>query len=144
MILSDINILVYAHRKDSPNHEAFLKWLEDAINSDQAYAISILVLSGFIRIVTHPKIFKQPSSLQAAFDFVNTISAQANCIHIEPGPRHWRIFNKLCHSVSARGNLVPAAYYAALAIEHGCEWMTTDGDFSRFPGLKWRHPLTDK
>ncbi len=143
MILSDINVLVYAHREDTPNHKAFFKWLEDTINSDQAYAISTLVLSGFIRIVTHLRIFKQPSSLQAAFDFANTISEQPNCIHIEPGPRHWNIFKNLCNSVSARGNLVPDAYFAALAIEHGCEWITTDRDFSRFPGLNWRHPLNN-
>lgn len=141
MILSDINILVYAHREDSSDHEAFLTWLENTINSHQAYAVSSLVLSGFIRIVTHPKIFKQPSSLKDAFEFADTISEQSNCIHIEPGPRHWEIFNDLCHAVAAKGNLIPDAYLAALAIEHGCEWITTDRDFSRFPGLNWRHPF---
>jgi predicted nucleic acid-binding protein len=60
---------------------------------------------------------------------------------VAPGPRHWGIFANLCAAVGAKGNLVPDAYLAALALESGSEWVTTDHDFSRFPGLRWRHPL---
>ncbi len=58
-----------------------------------------------------------------------------------PGSRHWAIFAQLCHQTGVRGDLIPDAYLAALAIESGCEWATTDRDCSRFEGLKWRHPL---
>jgi len=62
-------------------------------------------------------------------------------LSVQPGGRHWDIFTRLCRNVSARGNLVPDAYLAALAIESGSELITTDRDFSRFPSLRWRHPL---
>lgn len=143
MILVDVNVLVYAHREDAPGHHAYRQWLEDLINSDQAYGVSELVLSGFLRVVTHPRIFTPPSDLSAAFTFASQIREQPNAVIIAPGPRHWNIFQRLCVSAGVKGNLVPDAYLAALAIESGCEWITTDRDYSRFPGLKWRHPLRD-
>jgi predicted nucleic acid-binding protein len=60
---------------------------------------------------------------------------------VRPGPRHWEIFVDLCRAGRATGKLVPDAFHAAVAIEHGCEWVTTDADFSRFPGFRWSHPL---
>lgn len=142
MILPDVNVLVYAHRRDTPDHQAYRSWLESVLDSDSAYAMSELVLSGFLRVVTHPRVFKQPSSLRDAMTFANQLRDQTNCVSIVPGRAHWRIFSRLCSDVNAKGNLVPDAYYAALAIEHGCEWITTDRDFSRFSGLKWRHPMS--
>jgi len=142
MILPDINVLVYAHRSDAANHKSIRSWLEDIINSDQAYGISDVVLSGFLRIVTHPRIFDPASEIKSAIEFANQVRSQPNCILISPGNRHWDIFIRLCHNSGVKGNLVPDAYLAALAIESGSEWITTDRDFSRFPGLKWRHPFS--
>lgn len=141
MILPDINVLVYAHRADAPNHTAYRRWLEDILNSDQSYGMADIVLSGFLRIVTHPRIFDPPSNMDAALAFANQVRNQPNCVPLDPGPRHWRIFIRLCEQAGVKGNLVPDAYLAALAIESGSEWITTDRDFSRFPDLKWRHPL---
>jgi uncharacterized protein len=143
MILVDVNVLVYAHRMDAPGHPAFNNWLEELINSDQAYGYADLVLSGFLRIVTHPRVFNPPSDLTSALAFAQVIRRQPNAVLISPGPRHWQIFEKLCEIAQVKGNLVPDAYLAALAIESGSEWVTTDRDYSRFPGLKWRHPLHD-
>jgi hypothetical protein len=140
MLLPDVNILVYAHREDSPHHRQSLQWLETLINSDEAFAMSELVLSGFLRIVTHPKIFNPPSKLKDALSFVNQIRSQANCVIVAPYDRHWDIFANLCKDANAKGNLIPDAYYAALAIETGSEWVTTDRDFSRFKGLRWSSP----
>lgn len=140
MLLPDVNILVYAHREDSPQHEQCLEWLEKLLNSDEAFAMSELVLSGFLRIVTHPKIFNPPSSLNDAQFFVSQIRNRPNCVIVSPQDRHWDIFTKLCEEANAKGNLIPDAYYAALAIETGSEWITTDRDFSRFPGLRWASP----
>lgn len=142
MILLDVNVLVYAHRADAPNHEAYRQWLEVVINGEQAYGMSDLVLSGFLRIVTHPRIFTPPSTMNEALQFVTAVRQQPNCVNMAPGSRHWQIFQNLCREPGIKGNLVPDAYLAALAIESGSEWITTDGDFARFPGLKWRQPLT--
>ena len=103
------------------------------------------MISGFVRIVTHPRIFAAPSSLADAMQFAEDLRTRpmkkSNRVAISPGPDHWRIFRSLCDAAGAKGNLVPDAWLAAMAIERGCEWITTDGDFARFPGLRWRHPL---
>jgi toxin-antitoxin system PIN domain toxin len=141
MVLTDINVLVYAHREDAPGHPGYREWLESLINGDAAYGFSEFVLSGFIRVVTHPRVFNPPSDLESAFAFAQAIRSQPNAVLISPGPRHWDIFKRLGEMAGVKGNLVPDAYLAALAIESGCEWITTDRDYSRFPGLKWRPPL---
>ena len=141
MILTDVNVLVYAHRVDTADHQAYRTWLEGIINGDQAYGVSDLILSSFLRIVTHPHVFNPPSNLDAAQAFTELVRRQPNAVSIVPGARHWDIFTNLCQIAAAKGNLIPDAYLAALAIESGSEWITTDRDYSRFPGLKWRHPL---
>lgn len=141
MMLFDVNVLVYAHWRGAPDHERYRSWLEDAVAGDSAYGMSDLVLSGFLRIVTNPRVFTPPSLLEDALRFAKQLRDQPNCVAIAPGPRHWGIVELLCRESGARGNLVPDAYLAALAIESGSEWITTDGDFARFPGLRWRHPL---
>jgi len=103
-----------------------------------------LVLSGFLRIVTHPRIFDPPSLLKDALAFVEEVLDQPHCVRVQPGQRHWEIFVQLCRDSGARGNLVPDAYLAALAIESGSEWITSDRDFGRFPGLRWCHPLDNR
>lgn len=141
MLLCDVNVLVYAHRADAPNHAAYRAWLENVINRSAAYAVSDSVLAGFLRVVTHPRVFAPPSSLEAALAFAAQIREQPNAVLVAPGKRHWLIFTELCQTAGVKGNLVPDAFHAALAIESGSEWITTDRDFSRFPGLDWRHPL---
>ncbi|GJL53509.1 MAG: ribonuclease VapC43 [Nitrospirales bacterium] len=141
MELVDVNVLVYAHREDSPDHTLYRTWLHQWTQSDTAFGISELVLSGFLRIVTHAKVFNQPTPLPTALAFVDAIRSQPTCVPISPGPRHWGIFSRLCREAHVKGNLVPDAYLAAIAIEAGSEWITTDQDYNRFPGLRWRHPL---
>jgi toxin-antitoxin system PIN domain toxin len=141
MVLIDINVLVYAHRRDAPNHPAYRRWLEEQVSSERAYGMSEVVLAGFLRIVTHPRIFRYPTELEDALRFAAELRSRPNCVIVAPGPRHWEIFAHLCRAAGVKGNLVPDAYLAALAIESGSEWITTDRDYSRFPGLRWRHPL---
>ncbi len=142
MLLTDVNVLVYAFRKDALDHERYVAWLEEMINGSQAYGISDQVLSGFLRIVTHPKVFLTPSPMERALEFASQLRDRPQCVPIAPGPRHWEIFSGLCRSAKVKGNLVADAYFAALAIESGSEWITTDLDYSRFEGLRWRHPLS--
>ena len=141
MVLPDVNVLVYYHREDTATHKGYRDWLERLVNGDAAYGMSDLVLSGFIRVVTHPKVFKHPSKVSDALAFAGQLRDQSNCVRVEPGPRHWEVFRRLCLESGVKGNLVPDAYLAAVAIECGCEWVSTDRDFARFKGLRWRHPL---
>jgi len=106
-----------------------------------AYGMSPQALGAFVRIVTHPRIFAPPAPLEAALAFANVLMAQPHCQAIQPGPRHWGIFSGLCRRARASGNPVPDAWFAALAIESGCEWITTDRDYARFEGLRWRTPF---
>jgi len=143
MTLVDVNILLYAFREDSPQHEPFRQWLDALIGADGPFAVSELALSAFLRIVTHPRIFDPPTPLDGALQFTESLRSQPNCVLVSPGPRHWSIFAGLCRDAGVKGNLVPDAFLAALAIESGSEWVTTDRDFARFPGLRWRHPLEE-
>jgi uncharacterized protein len=141
MILCDVNVLVYAYRTEAPEHERYERWLREAIASEQAYGLSELVLSRFLRIVTHPRAMTTPAPMESALAFAEALRSQPNALPLAPGPRHWGIFERLCREANATGNLVPDAYLAALAIEHGAELVTADRDFARFAGLRWRHPL---
>jgi uncharacterized protein len=141
VIIADVNVLVYAYRAEAVRHESYRRWLETVANGDESFALSGVVLSGFVRVVTHPRIFRPASPIDDALGFAEDLLDQPNCIMIHPGPRHWGLFTRLCRESGARGNLVPDAYLAALAIEAGCELITTDRDFARFKGLRWRHPL---
>jgi toxin-antitoxin system PIN domain toxin len=141
MLAPDVNVLVYAFREELAEHEPCRAWLRSAVRSDAAFAVFDLVLSGFLRIVTHPRVFRAPTPLGAAFDFVQVLRTRPNCITIQPGPRHWSIFERLCRESRVKGNHVADAYLAALALESGCGWVTTDRDFSRFPGLSVTSPL---
>ena len=140
-MLPDINVLVYAHRQDTDEHRGYRDWLEAVVNAEAAYGLSDLVVSGFLRVVTHPRVFESPTPLADAMTFAGQIRDQPNRVVISPGNNHWRIFTNLCQRVDAKGNLIPDACLPAMAIESGCEWITADRDFGRFPGLKWRHPL---
>lgn len=141
MRLADVNVLVYAFRADAPGHAAHRAWVEELVGSDEAYAVSDHVLAGFLRVVTHPKVFHPPTPIGPALAFARAFRERPNAIPLRPGERHWEIFTRLCREADARGNLVPDAWLAALAIESGCEFVTSDRDYARFPGLRWRHPL---
>lgn len=141
MRCADVNILVYAHRPESPRHAEVLDWLEAARRSDEPLGLTDLALSGFVRIVTNPRIFRDPTPIETALTFVDEVLGSPSALRIAPGPRHWSIFRRLCVSLGLRGGLVTDAYLAAIAIETGAILVTTDHDFARFPGLRWQHPL---
>jgi len=140
VILPDVNVLVNAFRSDTSDHILCRNWLETVINGESRYGISPQVMSGVIRVVTHPKVFAHPSRLVETIEFCNFLLEQPHCVIIQPDERHWSIFCRLCKDADARGNLAPDAWFAALAIESGCEWITLDRDYARFTGLRWRIP----
>ncbi len=137
MNLCDVNILVYAHREDTPQHEFYRNWLTDELQSSTGMYVCETILSSFIRVVTHPKIFRQQTPLPVAPAFASAIRNSDNAIGIMPGANHWPIFLRLVEKTGARGNSVPDAYLAALAIEAGATWVTADADFRAYePELK--------
>jgi toxin-antitoxin system PIN domain toxin len=139
--LPDVNILVYAHRVESPEHERYAEWLTHAAQGPEPFALSELGASGFVGIVTSTRIWDQPTTLEDALEFIQRLRARSNARLLTHGPDSWAIFARLCLAARARGKLVADAYHAALAVEHGCELITADADFGRFPGLRQRHPL---
>lgn len=141
MILPDVNVLIYAFRSDSENHTGYRRWLTGVVGSASAYAISPQVLAGLVRICTHRRIFARPSKIRDALEFCRVLLEQPNATVITPGERHWSIYRELCLAAGAEGNLTQDAWYAALAVESGCEWVTTDRDYARFPDLRWRTPF---
>jgi toxin-antitoxin system PIN domain toxin len=136
--LPDVNVLVYAFRADLEQHPASRAWLDSVLAGEAQFGLSPLTLSAVVRITTNARTFREPSTHGEVFDFCQALMEQQNCRLVEPGPRHWAIFRRLCANVA--GPRVSDAWYAALAIEHGCEWITEDRDFARFSGLKWRRP----
>ncbi len=144
MILPDVNVLIYAFRQDVPQHATCRAWLAETVSSDARFGVSPLVLSAVIRVTTGMRAYKTPSTIEEAFGFCEFLRRQPHCQIVEPGERHWDIFQRLCIETDTRGPRVTDAWLAALAIEWGCEWITLDRDFARFPGLKWQVPLTSR
>jgi uncharacterized protein len=140
VILPDVNVLVNAFRADVGDHVLCRNWLQKVVGGVSRYGIAPQVLSGVIRVATHPKVFARPSVLAETMEFCNFLLEQPHCVVIQPGEQHWSIFCRVCKEADARGNLAPDAWFAALAIESGCEWITLDRDYARFPGLRWQTP----
>ena len=140
MILPDVNVLIYAFRVESPFYPACSAWLAQTIAGEARFGISPLTLSALVRITTNRRTFDEASTLDQAFGFCQFLMDQPNCHLVEPGERHWGIFQRLCAETNITGPRVTDAWFAALAIEHGCEWITFDRDFARFSGLRSRAP----
>lgn len=130
--LFDVNILIYAHRGESPGHEFYRSWLLDVLGSGDPFLYCELTLSAFVRIVTNPRIFRTPTPLDMALGAAGEIRRCENGVSVMPGARHWEIFEGLCRRAGAVGDLVPDAYFAGLAIEARAELVTADHDFERF------------
>ena len=141
MELPDINVLIYAHREDAPEHDKYAGWLTSLVEGAAPFALSSVTLGGFLRIVTNPRIFQAATPMELALAFCRQLMARPTAAFLQPGARHWAIMVDLIERSGVRGAMVSDAYLAALAIEHGCQLVTTDSDFARFPSLRWRHPL---
>lgn len=143
MLFVDVNILIYAHRPESPRHSEYRAWLEARRAGVEPVALADIVASGFVRVVTHPKVFLEPTPTAVALDFVANLHASPATLALSPGERTWSIFENLARSTEAKGNQVPDTFLAAMAIEQSAVLVSADRGFARFPGLAWRHPLQD-
>ena len=132
----DVNVLVSAFREDADHHGLCRTWLVDACSGREQIGLSELVLSGVLRVLTHPRVFHPPTPSEAATAFVDALLAQPASVPLRPASGHWRIFRGMAATLRLTGNRVPDAYHAALAIEHGCEWVTLDRGFAAYSGLR--------
>ena len=141
MLMPDVNVLVYAHRGDEARHEAYARWLESVIDGAEPFALSVLVAVGFVRIVTHPRIYEDPTPLSVALAVIEQMAAHPRCRLAMPAGTHLDDVARLCRATGATGKLVADAQHAALAISEGSVWVTRDGDFASFAphGLRWQH-----
>lgn len=137
MILPDVNVLIYAFRRDAIQHRVARSALDSLVTGEARFGISPLTLSAVVRVTTAFRPDGEASSLEEAFGFCDELCAQENCQIVTPADRHWDIFRRLCVETGTRGPKVSDAWFAALAIEWGCEWISFDRDFARFPGLKF-------
>ncbi|GAA4487507.1 TA system VapC family ribonuclease toxin [Microbacterium panaciterrae] len=140
VLVPDVNILVYAFRTDSPAHDVYRAWLNEAVATDHI-GLADTIVSGFVRIVTHPRIFEDPAPAAAAVSFVRHLVDSPRTGWLPTGAAAWDAFEELTATDHAiRGNLVPDAYIAALCIANGARLATRDRGFARFPGLRWFDP----
>lgn len=141
MLMVDVNVCVYAFRRESRMHAEFKGWLEQALSGSEPVGLPAQVLSSAIRLVTNHRIYGDPSTPAEALSFCDAILDAPAAMRVRPGERHWRIFHGLVAQHGLRGNDVPDAYLAALALEQGATWVTTDRGFARYQGLRLLDPL---
>ena len=144
MILVDANILLYAEDQLSPSHDAARAWWDAELSGSSPVCLCWTILGAFIRISTNPRVFEHPLSLDQALARIQSWMDQPCTRIVGPTERHWTMFQKMLRDGQAVANLVTDAHLAALAAEHGCELISTDSDFSRFPGIRWRNPLNGR
>jgi len=142
MILIDANLLVYAHDTRSPHHAAARPWLEAVLGGTEPVRIPLIALLAFVRIVTNPTLFPAPLSPDAAIEIVTGWLSQPDVAIATPTDRHWQLFREAASGGQARGPLLMDAHIAALAIERGATLMSADRGFTRFPGLRFRNPIS--
>lgn len=143
MLCVDVNVLVYAHRGETPRHDDYLSWLSSLRNGPELVGVPGVTVAGFLRLVTNPRVFRDPTPLDQALSFARALLGSPSVTRMAEGARHSELFLGLCARAGATGDRVPDAYLASLAIEHSATLMTADRGFSRYPGLRWRHPLDD-
>lgn len=142
MIVVDVNLLIYAVNRDSPDHRKAKTWLEAAVSGPETVGLPWVVLLAFLRLTTRAGIFQKPLTVDAAFDVVDAWLQQPSVTVPEPTPRHLQTMRDLIAPLGTGGNLTSDAHLAALAIEHGAELCSTDNDFARFNRVRWRNPLS--
>ena len=142
MILPDVNVLVYGFRREYAEHEGYRAWLHDVLSGSEDLALADPVLTGFIRIVTHPRIFESPASVTEALGFTDALRASRVARPVSSSPAVWAQLSDLASSDRMlRGNLVPDAFLAAIAVATGARVATADAGFGRFPQVAWFDPL---
>ncbi len=142
MIITDINILVYAFRSETPQHSSTRDWLEGVRRSPELFGLPDTVLTGFLRVVTNRKVFSEPAEMPEALSLTSTLQQSPNYRTIHPSSAAWDQFAAFAaRDPYVVGNLVPDAWLASIAISSGARLATADAGFARFERLKWFNPV---
>jgi toxin-antitoxin system PIN domain toxin len=141
--LVDLNVLLYAVNRDSAHHDVIRRWWEDAINGDEPVGLAWVVLLGFLRLSTHPRVFPSPLDADQATDRVDAWLAHPNVKIVRETDEQWRLLKSQLDETGTAGNLTTDAHLASLAITHGATLVSCDTDFGRFAKLRWENPLSD-
>lgn len=141
MILPDLNLLIYAHNPQAPHHTSARQWWEDCMNGSEDVGIPWAVSCGFVRLVTHRRVFVQPLNAKAALDIVDSWFARHHVSALNPGPEHLPLLREMLEASGHAGSLTTDAHLAALALEHRCTLHSNDRDMARFPRLQRHNPL---
>ena len=144
MILIDANLLVYAHVTSLPQHQRARGWLDEQLNGAAPVGLPWISLLAFLRLVTNPRVFEKAEPMTSAWSQVLAWLACETAWIPQAGERHAEILGELLALPSTQANLVPDSHLAALALEHGLTLYSTDGDFARFPRLRWTNPLNPR
>jgi toxin-antitoxin system PIN domain toxin len=142
VIILDANLLIYAVNEDAPFHRKARTWLESTLSGPETVGFPWNVLLAFLRLTTRPGLFRNPLPVNTAFDVVEFWLDQSTATIVHPGPQHLVLLTELLQPLGTAGNLTSDAHLAAIALEHDAELCSTDSDFARFKGLRWRNPLT--
>jgi uncharacterized protein len=143
VILIDVNLLVFAYGEQYSQYQRAHAWLDQQLNGHARVGLPWVSLLAFVRLATNPRVMEHPLTGGEAWQQVEMwLSAEPTWIP-EPTERHRDVLGTLLSLPGIRGDLVPDAHLAALAIEHGLTLCSADSDFARFPGLRWRNPLTE-
>lgn len=142
MKLVDANVLLYAINEDAPHHKTAREWLDGALGGREVVGFAWVVLLAFLRLSTRPGLFSRPLTIDEAIDVAEGWLDRPTAVTVSATARHLDLLHGLLMSVGSAGNLVNDAHLATLAIEHGGEVVSFDGDFTRFPGVPWRAPAT--
>ena len=141
IVLPDVNILVYAFRRESSLHERYAAWLAELLSGADEVGVTEGSLTGFLRIVTNPRIYADPAPTSDALTFVDAVRLAPRRRWVGVTDAVWTTFSTLVNSdPQVRGNLLPDAWLAALALANGCRLATADRGFARFDGLDWFDP----
>ena len=144
MIIPDTNLLVYAYNNEVPQHVAARQWWEDMVAGNESVGIPWVVSTGFMRLMTNPRVVASPISTSDAVGYVREWFQHEHITPVNPGPDHLARLDQILQVAGRGGNLVPDAHIAAVAMEHEAEVHTyNESDFARFPGLQWRNPLRE-
>jgi hypothetical protein len=139
--LVDANLLLYASNQDAPTHAEARRWLESALSDDEPLGFAWLVLLAFLRLTTKHGLLPRPLSVAEAWEAIDAWLSRPAAIIVQPTVRHAQVLKELTLALGTGGNVTTDAHLAALAIEHGAEINSRDGDFARFAGVRWRDPL---
>ena len=142
MKIVDVNVLLYAVNGDSDQHAKVCPWWQRALRGDESIGLPWLVLSGFLRISTNPRVYPSPLTADQALDQVEGWLSADVATTISEKANHWPMLREVLRETGTAGNLTTDAHLATLAITHDATLVSCDSDFGRFSGLRWENPLT--